>query len=89
MAIARSMPSLSSSCPCSTTTTSSSNSRADPPGGVGVARDGDLVPAHEDAHRERGLDTPEQLVVLSEQIHHEVVPRDEHLDLVDAETVTT
>ena len=53
----------------------------DPLGVVGVTGDGDLVAADVDRHREGGLDQAEQLVALAEQIHHEVVPGYEDLEL--------
>ena len=67
--------------PARASTTSSSKSRATRLGVLGVARDRDLVAPHEDVHGERVLDRPQQLVVLAEQVHHEVVPRNEDLDL--------
>ena len=56
----------------------------EPPDPVGldlVAADRDLVAAHVDRDRERGLDHAQQFVALTEQAHHEVVARDEDLDL--------
>ncbi len=53
---------------------------ADPLGVLAV--DGDLVAAHDDVRPvERLFDQPQQLVSLTEQAHHEVVPGDEDLDL--------
>ena len=50
--------------------------------GVGlVAADGDLVAAHVDVDRERVAHDAEQLVALTEQAHHQVVARDQDLDL--------
>ena len=46
-----------------------------------VAGDGDLVAAHVDRDGERGFHQAEQLVALAEQADHEVVARDEDLDL--------
>ena len=46
-----------------------------------LARDGDLISPHENLHRERVFDHPQELVALAEQVHHEVVPRNEDLDL--------
>ena len=46
-----------------------------------VAADGDLVAPHVDRDGERVLDEAQQLVALAEQTHHEVVARDEDLDL--------
>ena len=50
-------------------------------GVVGVAGDRDLVAAHVDRDGERVLDEPEQLVAVAQQVHHEVVPRNEDLEL--------
>ena len=46
---------------------------------VAVAGDVDLVAAHEDLHRELGLDEAQQLVALTEQTDHEMVARHEDL----------
>ena len=84
ISIERPRPSRSSSWPCSSSTTISSNSRPTRSASARVAGDGDLVAAHEDLHRERGLDQAQQLVALTEQTHHEVVARDQDLDLRSA-----
>ena len=74
-------PSRSSSWPCSSSTTSSSKSRPTRSASARVAGDVISLPAHEDLHRERGLDHAQQLVALAEQAHHEVVARDQDLDV--------
>ena len=54
---------------------------ADPLGVGGVAGDGDLVAPDVDRDRERVLDEAQELVALTEQADHEVVARNEDLDL--------
>ena len=46
-----------------------------------VAANGDLVPAHVDRDGEGAFDEAQQLVALTEQPDHQVIARDEDLDL--------
>ena len=77
----RPTPSRSRLWPCSSSITSLLEQAADALGFGGVAGDGDLVAPHVDLDGEGVLDQSQELVALPEQAHHEVVARNENLDL--------